>query len=371
MNDRCKQQTRERNDDGSYPPSTTKNYTTTPNTPAPGTAGGAATPTKKGGRQLRYVLSYAFPLGPVPMILEVDAGLNVGMTFTAELVIDRSQGMVPSVGGQFGVGLYAGIDVNVFLGVNLLLARAGVEGALTIAKLDLVPAVRMLIGGIRDSVAGCWKVADSVLGLTVDLIFTGPSGSIGVAVYIGKEVCFFRKCWNLEVQVFSYTIAQFDLGLSKTWNLVDKSRTWLRRQGQPGACADGSAGATVTWASPDACASDTGEGGYCSSSSSNPAAGPYSLGNVNPAYKFTYTVPAGFTCANIQVNGNSAPATRRDTDFYRLYDSAGRMLYWKSGEVGVSRYKVCSPSVTVTLESGANVPAGEYAGITAFFEPAN
>jgi hypothetical protein len=378
ISDKCKQKTRERNDDGKgY---TTKDNYTTGTSQTSGTAGGKASSEKKGSRQWRYVLSVQFAIGPVPMVLEVDAGINIGAALTAELVIDRSQGLVPSVGGQFGLGAYAAFDVNVFLGLELYIMRAGIEGSLTIAKVDFIPTVRMLVGGVRDSVAGCWKVADSSLGTTGELVFTGPSGSIGVALYVGKNVCVFGKCWNLEIQVFSYTIAKFDLGWSKPWTLWDKAKTWVKRKGQSNVCADGSPGATVAWSSPDVCKNNKGEGGYCSSSSTNPAAGPYLLSNVSEAYKKTYTVPAGFSCATIQVNELSAPAMRKNKDFYRFYDASGKVVISKtgaaeagtfSGSSNVQRYKVCSPSITVALESSANVPAGEYAGITVFFEPSN
>lgn len=368
---RCYEQTRERNKNGSGTTTTEKNYTTGTNTPAGTGAGGKANPTPKGKRMLRYVYSYTYLAGPVPLKFEVDAGISMGASMIAELVIDRSQGLVPAVGGQFGLGLFAGLDINLFAGIDLGVGRVGVEGSLQLVRLDFVPAVRLIISGIRDTAAGCWKVVDSVLGTTGTLTLTGPKGEIGFGLYAGREVCFLRKCWDLEVKIFSFTFAKFDLGLEKTWIFWDKSKTWVRRKGQPGVCADGTPGATVQWSSPDSCTNAKDEGGYCSNSSTNRPTGPYSAKNVLEAYKTTYTVPAGFSCATIQVNGNSSPATRKGADFYRLYDSGGNMLYQETGEVGVQRYKVCSPSVTVTLESGGNVPAGEYGGITVFFEPAN
>ncbi len=366
----CYQKAQERNWNGKSTVPPKQNYTTGTNTPAGTAAGGKGRRRPLGDRQFRYIYAYTYLAGPVPLKFEVDAGMNVGASLTAELVIDRSQGLVPAVGGQFGLGLYAGLDVNLFAGIDLGVGRVGVEGSLQLIRFDLVPTVRMIVSGIRDTVAGCWKVADSVLGTTGELIITGPKGEIGFGLYAGREVCVW-KCWNLEVKIFSFTFAKFDLGWEKTITFWDKSKTWVRRAGQPGVCADGTPGATVAWSSPDECKNARDEGGYCRTSSSNPPAGPYQLTRVLESYKKTYTVPAGFSCATIQVNGNSSPATRKDLDFYRIYDASGRMVYQKSGEVGVSRYKVCSPSVTVTLETGANVPAGEYGGITVFFEPAN
>jgi hypothetical protein len=366
---RCYEQARERNKGKTK---TTENYTTAA-TRNPGTGpGGKAPPVKKGGRALRYTYSYTFLAGPVPLKFSVDAGLSLGGSIIAELVIDRSQGLVPAVGGQFGIGLYAGLDVNLFAGIDLGVGRVGVEGSLNLIRLDAVPAVFMTVSGIRDTDAGCWKIADSELGTTGTITVTGPSGEIGFGLYAGRQVCFFGKCLDLEVKIFSFTFAKFDLGWTKPWVLWDKSKTWVRRAGQPGVCADGTPGQTVQWSSPDSCTSaKTGEAGYCSSTSTNAVAGPYSPSRVLGAYKTTYTVPSGFSCATMQVNANSSPAMRRGTDFYRIYDANGAMIHQETGGFNVGRYKVCSPSVTVALEAGANVPSGEYGGITVFFEPAN
>lgn len=342
-------------------------------------------PSKKGKtRSLSYFKGQEyqqyFSAGPVPCVIKAQTGASLGMGLYGFFIIDERTPIVDKYGVQFAAGPTAELSTTVFGGATLGVARAGVEGSLTLASISFLPYLMPLVGVNYDAGRNCFKAAEASLEFAGPITVEGPSGKVGFAAYAGVKVCVFGRCIKSEKKVFSFTIASFST-YSQTWNLWYLKTAWKRRPGDPGMCPDAiTPSATETWRSPTSCGN-----AYCSNSSSNAAGtGAHSPGNVLESYKRSYSRVGGASnCVDVTVTGR----TRENLDRVVLYDAdgvpqnrgdkyviffgrriaSGWMWGW-SGDINRTQ-RVCSPTVTAALESGAN--AGGQPGVTVTFTPAN
>ena len=321
-----------------------------------------------------------FSAGPVPCVIKSQTGASLGMGLYGFFIIDNRTAAVDKYGVQFAAGPTAELSANVFGGATLGVARAGVEGSLSLAKVSFLPYIMPLAGVKFDTGRGCFKAAEASLEFAGPLTVAGPSGSMGFAAYAGVKVCFFRKCIKSEKKVFSFTIASFST-YEQTWNLWYLKTAWKKRPGDSGMCPDATpVNEVAVWRSPTSC-----NNAYCANSSSNPVGmGHHHPSRVVESYKRTYNLVGGLnSCVDVRVDGR----TRENLDRVVVYDASGAARntstawrYFKGwrlpngwmwgwhGVIGES-LRVCSPSVTVALESTTN--AGGQPGVTVTFTPVN
>ncbi len=118
-------------------------------------------------------------------------------------IIDERTPIVDKYGVQFAAGPTAELSATVFGGASIGVARAGVEGSLSLAKVSFLPYIMPLAGVNFDTGRGCFKAAEASLEFAGPLTVSGPSGSMGLAAYAGVKVCFFGRCIKSEKKVFS------------------------------------------------------------------------------------------------------------------------------------------------------------------------
>ncbi|MBL8785343.1 MAG: hypothetical protein JNJ59_10600 [Deltaproteobacteria bacterium] len=340
-------------------------------------------PSDKGEpRKLKYFKgteyqSY-FSAGPVPCVIKAETGATLGMGLYGFFIIDGRSNVLNKYGVQFAAGPTAELSSTIFGGATLGVARAGVEGSLKLASISFLPYIMPLAGVSYDTGRNCFKAAEASLEFAGPITVAGPSGTMSLAAYAGVKVCLFGRCVKSEKKVFSFTIASFST-YSQTWNLWNLKTAWKKRPGDAGMCPDAiQPSAVEVWRSPTSCAN-----GYCANSSSNVAGlGSHIPSRVIDAYKKTYTRVGGISsCVDVRVQGR----TREELDRVVLYDASGApqnrgvmfrrvgtfkfpngsMWGW-SGAIDITQ-RVCSPSVTAALESGAN--AGGQPGVTVTFTP--
>ncbi len=343
-------------------------------------------PSKEGKpRKLSYFkgqeYTQYFQAGPVPLVIISETGASLGMGLYGFFIIDERNALVDKYGVQFAAGPTAALSATVFGGVSVGVARAGVEGSLTLASISFLPYIMPLVGVNYDLGRNCFKAAEASLEFAGPLTVEGPSGNMSVVAYAGVKVCFFRRCIKSEKKVFSFTIASFST-YSQTWDLWNLRTAWKRVPGNPGMCSDAIAPTpTEVWRSPTSC-----NNGYCANSSSNLAGlSAHSPSRVIASYKRTYASNGVLSnCVDVKVQGR----TREMLDRVVIYDAAGTpqntgLIYKKFGggfRLAVGQMwgwhgqinqtqRVCSANVTAALESGNN--AGGQPGVTVTFTPAN
>lgn len=323
---------------------------------------------KKTGRAVKWEKEFFFMAGPVPLTISAEAGLSSGMTFSGKFVIDetgKAAGATPFYGVEFAAGPYVAVEASVFGGVSVGMARAGVEGNLTIVRLEFTPLIRPKAKIDYDANASCFKHAEFAIDYEGPITLTGPSGTVSIVAYVGRKICVW-KCWKVEAKVFDVTIARFS-SPSQTWYAWKESTAWNRNPGQPGMCASATSAATAVWRSPTSCA-----GTYCNGSSSNTNhwSSGVAVGNVLAAYKTTFDVAAaGKTCATVKISGVTEPWYDRVV----IYDAQGRVQNSSSSGSGwtgdiAQEMTVCSPNITVAVETDSSVTR---TGVTATFVPVN
>lgn len=319
-----------------------------------------------------------FQAGPVPLVIIAETGASLGVGVYGHFIIDQRSKDLTKYGVQFAMGPTAALSTTVFGGVSIGVARAGVEGSLTIMSLSFLPFIRPLAGVNFDTSRNCFKAAEASLEFEGPLTLSGPSGSIGVAAYAGVRIKIFGRKIKTEKKVFSFTIASFST-YSQTWNVWALATAWKRRTGDPGMCTDSAASTGVeTWRSPTSCAN-----GYCANSSANwVGSGAHSPAKVLAAYKKSYTRVGGATnCVDITAVGttrqgrdrlviyNSDGVPQNKSTAYRFFGPykypSGTMWGWSGAFKQTLR--VCTPTVTVALESGAGVTGQP--GVTVTFTP--
>ena len=281
-------------------------------------------------------------------------------------------------GVQFAMGPTAELSATVFGGVSIGVARAGVEGSLSIMSVSFLPFIRPLAGVNFDTSRNCFKAAEASLEFEGPLTVAGPAGSMSVVAYAGVRFKIFGRTFKSEKKVFSFTIATFST-YEQTWNLWALATAWKKRPGDSGMCPDAlQPSATEVWRSPTSCSN-----GYCASSSSNPTGtGAHSVDKVLASYKKSYTKVGGASsCVDVSVTGK----TRDNLDRVVIYDAKGapqnkETVYRKMGSfkfpIGWAwgwsgnfnqSVRVCSTTVTAALESSAGV-AGQ-PGVSVTFTP--
>ncbi len=322
---------------------------------------------KKTGRAVKWEKEFFFMAGPVPLTIQASAGFSSGMTFSGKFLIDetgKATGAPPFYGVEFAAGPYIALEASVFGGVSVGMARAGVEGSLTIVRLEFTPLIRPKARLSYDANAQCFKHAEFAIDYEGPITLTGPSGTVSIVAYVGRKICVW-KCWKVEAKVFDVTIARFSTA-SQTWNAWKESTAWARRPGEAGMCASATGPAPVTWRSPTSCS-----GTYCNASSSNTRwNGTPVVANVNAAYKTTVDLAAaGTPCANVTITGVTEPWFDRVV----IYNAAGQVQNFGGSGNGWTgdinqQVRVCSTSVTVALETDSSVTRS---GITATIAPVN
>jgi hypothetical protein len=321
-----------------------------------------------------------FQAGPVPLIIIAEVGASLGMGVYGHFIIDQRSSLLNKYGVQFAMGPTAELSTTVFGGVSIGVARAGVEGSLSIVKVSFLPFLRPLAGVSFDSGKNCFKAAEASLEFEGPLTISGPSGEIGIAAYAGVRIRIFGRTFSREKKVFSFTIASFSTW-EKTWNAWALATAWKKRPGDAGMCADAIQPTPAeSWRSPTSCSN-----GYCASSSSNsPGSGGHSPDRVLAAYKKTFSLAnSTSTCVDVSVvgttresldrlviySGNGAP--QNSETVYRRFGPykfpVGSMWGW-SGSIN-QKIRLCSSTVTAALESSAN--AGGQPGVTVTFTPVN
>ncbi|MDP2275475.1 MAG: hypothetical protein Q8N23_11740 [Archangium sp.] len=321
---------------------------------------------KKTGRQVKWEKEFFFMAGPVPLTIEASAGFSSGMTFSGKFLIDetgKTSGRAPFYGVEFAAGPYIALEASVFGGVSVGMARAGVQGSLTIVRLDFTPLIRPKARLEYDANAGCFKHAEFGIDYEGPITLTGPSGTVSIVAYVGRKICVW-KCWKVEVKVLDLTIARFS-SASQTWFAWKESTAWSKKAGESGMCAGATAAGPAVWRSPTSCA-----GGYCNATSSNPnrwSSAP-AMGNVLAAYKTTFdTAGAGKICASVTVSGLTEPWYDRVV----IYNAAGQVMNTSPSGSGWTgdinqQMTVCSPNVTVALETDGSVTRS---GVTVTIAP--
>ncbi len=321
-----------------------------------------------------------FQAGPVPLVIMAEAGASLGVGVYGHFIIDTRNADVTKYGVQFAMGPTAELSATVFGGVSIGVARAGVEGSLSLMSVSFLPFLRPLAGVNFDKGRDCFKAAEASLEFEGPFTIAGPSGSMSVVAYAGVRIRIFGRTFKSEKKVFSFTIASFST-YEQTWNLWALATPWKRGPGDYGMCPDAiQPSATEFWRSPTSCAN-----GYCANSSANAVGlGGHTPSNVLAAYKKSYTRVGGATnCVDVRAVGT----TRLNRDRLVLYDAAGQpqnkgavyrvfgpfkfpvgaMWGW-SGSFDQT-LRVCSPTVTAALESGSDVSGQP--GVTVTFTPAN
>lgn len=321
------------------------------------TDSGTAADKKEKGSEMSKEWKFYFMAGPIPLMIQAEIGFKVGVSIQGGFVIDQSD-LVPKYGIQFGVGPFAKLYASVFGGISIGIARAGIEGNLTIIKVECMPTIRPVARLAHNGAGDCYKYANTTLTFEIPLTITGPEGNVQIVFYIGFKFCLW-KCWKWEVKIFGITIASFHT-FEKTWMLFTTTKEWSKAPGQEGMCTDAWAPPpTVTWSSPTSCS-----GNYCNNSST----GTYknrSASLVLAAYKKTYDLAAtAASCVDVTVKGT----TEASSDPVVIYDEDGvpqnTEAYGKltvPGWSGVidNTLRVCSGKVTVALETnGSNTRAG-------------
>jgi hypothetical protein len=325
-------------------------------------ANNQAKPRKKTGRQVQWEKEFFFMAGPVPLTIEASAGISSGFTFSGKFLIDetgKSSGTPPFYGVEFAAGPYVALEANVFGGVSVGMARAGVEGNLSIVRMEFSPLIRPKVRLNYDADNRCFTHADFAIDYEGPFTLTGPSGSVGIVAYVGRKICAW-KCWKIEAKVFDVTIARFS-SASQTWYAWKETTAWRRQPGSPGMCTGATAPPSASWRSPTSCS-----GEYCNRSSSNGLWSPHSPNNVLAPYKTTYTTGSS-GCATVKVSGT----TEAFWDRVVLYDATGRVLNGVPGNTGWSgaierELNVCSPSITVAMETDSSITRS---GVTVSFIP--
>lgn len=350
------------------------------------------TPPRKRSRQTSKEWQKQFMAGPVPLMVRAEVGVSAGMKLGAQFIMDRSKPLT-RYGGAVYLGPGLELGAQAFGGVSIGLARAGVEGSLTIMSADFLPTLSFVTGTQRDAQRNCLMASDTELSFTGPLTVRGPSGRIGIVAYVGVRICFF-KCWRAETKVFDLTLASFS-SVQATRNLWEVTPSWIKQKGQAGMCADAYDSDFASWRSPTTCAN-----GYCANSSTNgqwsaklacAVATPNTCpstnregrdsrprptpDNVIASYKYVYDNPAA-RCVDVEVRG----VVRWWADRVYIYDGTkvplndvgvtnGRDVWNEGGWSGDLRHgpkmRVCSRPVTVTLESAADVSGMQ--GVTVNF----
>ncbi len=349
-------------------------------------------PPKKRSRQTSKEWQKQFMAGPVPLMVRAEVGISAGMKIGAQFIMDRTRA-VTRYGGAVYLGPGLELGATAFGGVSIGLARAGVEGSLTIMSAELLPTLTFVTGTQRDAQRNCLMASDTELAFTGPLTVKGPSGRIGIVAYVGVRICIFR-CWRAEKKVFDLTLASFS-SVQTTRDLWEVRPSWVKQRGEAGMCADAFDSDFASWRSPTSCAN-----GYCANSSTNgqwssklacAVANPNTCpsnnrqgvdsrprptpDNVLASYKYVYNNPSA-RCVDVEVRG----VVRWWADRVYIYDANkvplndtgvtnGREVWNEGGWSGDLRngpkLRVCSLPVTVTLESAADVSGMQ--GVTVNF----
>ncbi len=298
-------------------------------------------PPKKKGRSLSMTYKLRFMAGPVPLLIQADIGLTSGLVIAGHFVIDGNNSDFDAYGMQLKAGPYVKIDTTVFGGVSVGLARAGVEGRLSIVNLSLTPTLRPTFGVQYDVTNDCLMRAETRLAFEGPLTLTGPSGCIAIVAYVGTRFCVWGGCWNIETKVFSLTIAQFS-SWTKTWMLWKTEPVWRKNPSDFGMCVNATGAEVIQWRTPTSCG-----GRYCRNTSTQWIYyWPRNLASVKSPYKKTVTYSG---CVDVRVAGS----TERWYDRAYVYNSSGNVVNGRWGWSGRfdNNVRDCSGSTTVSLEA--------------------
>lgn len=321
--------------------------------------------TEEEGTELKKEWGTTFMAGPIPLMFTAEIGLEVGLNYSGKFLIDQSD-PVFKYGIEFAIGPYAELKAQVFGGISIGIARAGIEGNLSIIKVEFMPTITFLTRTAVDKTKDCLRYGNTTLTFEGPLTLTGPSGNIQIVAYLGFKFCFFGKCWKWEIKVFSFTIASFST-FEYTWMLWSVQKEWSKQPTDAGMCTDAYVPPDkLVWNSPTSCS-----GKYCNSSSTGKGASR-SPDKVLAAYKSTYdlaNVTSG--CVDVTVYG----ITETSNDVVVLYDANGvvqnsvtvkgtKVPGW-SGTINQT-LRVCSPKVTAAVETDAS---NTRTGVTVTFNP--
>jgi hypothetical protein len=278
----------------------------------------------------------------------------------------------PAFGLEIQVGPYVAIDATVWGGVSIGLARAGVQGDLTIVSLELAAKLTPTLAVGFDGDNNCLEFAEAKIVFEGPLTLTGPNGSVSVVAYLGANFCLFGECWNTESEVFSAVIANFKT-YEKEWLLWNKEKSWAKKPGNWGMCPNAVGSGTKVWNSPTNCG-----GNYCQNGAwpntyywhyPHDPADP-NLNHVYPNYKVNHTYNG---CIKISVVGQ----TEWWYDRVGIYNASGDVInneyygagpWWWWGWSGwINSWQIdCSGDTTVTLENDYSI---QRSGITVTFSP--
>ena len=321
------------------------------------------------GSDLLKEYNYNFMAGPVPVVIMAKAGVETGLKFGLNMVIDRS-GPVPDYGLEAYAGPFASLGAYVFGGVQLGILRAGVEGSLQIFAVNFTPSLRFGMSHAKNSAESCYLYADSSCGTQGRLTFTGPNGRVGIVVFMGITIKIFKWKKTREQLIWSYTIAEFST-FEYTLVLWDEVFRKLRIPGDAGMCADALPVGGSSWHSPTTCGTSAAPA-YCAKSTNRSTPGlATSLNQLNSAYWRSESFVPGY-CLKVSITG----VTRADKDLVTVWTRGVKAPAMTTSGVVDSQFVVCpnnlaqpgSESVAVALETAADAPA-TYPGVNVTFAP--